>query len=99
MTIPSALHDGYKRFRTGRFAQDESLYKKLKDFNLYAIVMNNGRLYEELKNIKIRVLLIEENKISFFKQIFLARQFFKQNKIRIIHSHRYKENILVVHQR
>lgn len=68
--------------------------KKLDEFELYAIIMNRGRLYEELLGLGMKVYLLDETIISFAKQIFKARAFIKENKINIIHSHRYKENIL-----
>jgi glycosyltransferase involved in cell wall biosynthesis len=68
--------------------------KKLGWFDLYAIIMNQGRLYEEISGIGINVYLVEEKKVGLSRQIFMIRSFIRDNGIRIIHSHRYKENIL-----
>jgi L-malate glycosyltransferase len=65
-----------------------------KDLELSAILLNEGKLADEIRRLNIPVEVVDENKMSFF-QIFLAiRKAFKGNSPDIIHSHRYKENIL-----
>ena len=46
----------------------------------------------QLKSIKI--YLIDEKMVGVFKQLIKAHKFIRKNKVKIIHSHRYKENIL-----
>jgi glycosyltransferase involved in cell wall biosynthesis len=65
-----------------------------KDLELMVIILNEGRLAEEIRALNIPVEVFDERKMSFF-QIFLAiKEFFKGNPTDVIHSHRYKENIL-----
>jgi len=58
-----------------------------------AIIMNHGVLIEKLKKMNIDVYLVDEAKHSLVKQIFMMRKIIRKNKIQLIHSHRYKENI------
>jgi len=68
--------------------------KKYKDLELSAILLNEGKLAEEIRELSIPVEVVDENKMSFF-QIFLSiRKAFNGKLPDIIHSHRYKENIL-----
>lgn len=57
------------------------------------IIMNNGVLIEKLKKLNINVYLVDEAKYSLARQILMMRKIIKKNKIQLIHSHRYKENI------
>jgi glycosyltransferase involved in cell wall biosynthesis len=67
---------------------------KYKDLELSAILLNEGRLAEEIRRLNIPVEVIDESKMSFF-QIFLAiRKVLNRWGPDVIHSHRYKENIL-----
>ena len=68
--------------------------KKLGRFDLYAIIMNRGRLYKELSRLGVVVCLVDEKKVSIIRQIIMIRSFIRKNRIDIVHSHRYKENIL-----
>lgn len=68
--------------------------KKNGKFNLNAIIMNNGRLYEELSRLGINVYLVDEKDLGLARQITRIRAFIKNNSIKLIHSHRYKENII-----
>jgi len=68
--------------------------KKLNQFDLHAIIMNRGRLYKELLGFGINVYLVDEKKVGLARQVMMIRTFIRENKLRIIHSHRYKENIL-----
>lgn len=66
---------------------------KYRDLGLSTILLNEGRLAEELRGLKIPVVVIDENKESFF-QIFLAiKKALNRRPPDVIHSHRYKENI------
>lgn len=59
-----------------------------------AIVFNNGRLSEELKNAGIDVIVLEESKYSFPVLVFKVYQTLRTKRIDILHSHRQKENLL-----
>ena len=59
-----------------------------------AIVLNQGKLASKLKELGITVTIIEESRNDFFKLRRLAIESLRNKNIDIIHSHRFKENIL-----
>ena len=69
----------------------------LKNFNnikLLIVILNNGHLVDVLRNEGIKTLVIEEKNLSILS---IARQIYKivnSFSPHIIHSHRYKENLL-----
>lgn len=64
------------------------------DLELSVILLNEGRLAEEIRGLNIPVEVFDESKMSFF-QIFLAiKKALNRGVPDIIHSHRYKENVL-----
>ncbi len=68
--------------------------KKLDDIMLLAVVLNGGRLAEELREQGISTMVLEEKEQSIpglTKQIYKIVKSFSPH---IIHSHRYKENLL-----
>ena len=67
--------------------------KKYEDIQLSAILLNEGKLAENLRKLNIPVDVIDENKISTIGIMKNMRSIIK-NKNCIIHSHRHKENIL-----
>lgn len=62
--------------------------------DLRVILMNRGRLAEELARLGVRVHIVDETKYSFLKSIGIIRGLIKEFAPDIIHSHRYKENVL-----
>jgi glycosyltransferase involved in cell wall biosynthesis len=63
-------------------------------FQVIALALNEGVLSEKLKDTGIETHLIPESRYSL-PEIFLAsRRLFQGRGIGIIHSHRYKENLL-----
>jgi L-malate glycosyltransferase len=73
------------------------LIKGLRSYSncdLCAIVLNNGRLSEEIKKIGIRTFVVDEKKLSFLEILLAVHKILRKNPSNIIHSHRYKENIL-----
>ena len=62
-----------------------SAYRHLE---LYAIVLNNGRLAEEIKGLGIRVRVVDEDNTSFFNIFLAIRKIFLKHPPDIIHSHR-----------
>jgi glycosyltransferase involved in cell wall biosynthesis len=62
--------------------------------DLFVILLNNGRLAVELKNSGISTLVLDENKRSFPEILRLAAKEVRKRTPHILHSHRYKENIL-----
>lgn len=65
-----------------------------KNINITAIVLNEGKLAEELRKIEIPIFLVNESKKNFFQTIIDVRKIVNLYTPDIIHSHRYKENIL-----
>jgi len=73
------------------------LLKGLKIYNnldICAIVLNNARLAGKIKELGIRTYLLDEKNLSFFNILFTVHKILVKNHPDIIHSHRYKENIL-----
>lgn len=68
--------------------------KKQPNLNIFTVVLNSGKLSEKINELGIPHAVIPEGKNSFFKIVSKVNKFVKENKIHVIHSHRYKENIL-----
>lgn len=64
------------------------------DFRPSAVVLNPGRLAEELEAAGVAVKIIPEAESGFFALASQARAFLEERKVRLLHSHRYKENLL-----
>ncbi|MGH7773434.1 MAG: glycosyltransferase family 4 protein [Candidatus Binatia bacterium] len=62
--------------------------------DLFVILLNEGRLSEELHGLGIPTYVINESKRSFAEIAWIATEIVRKRAPRIIHSHRYKENIL-----
>jgi glycosyltransferase involved in cell wall biosynthesis len=62
--------------------------------DLSAIVLNPGELAERLKEIGIDVVALDESKDNFFQLRRKIIKILRYRKTDIIHSHRYKENVL-----
>ena len=67
---------------------------KRSDVDVSAIVLNQGRLAEELKSCGIPVLVLPQNEKSLLQIASEAEAFVGNRNVGIIHSHRYKENLL-----
>jgi glycosyltransferase involved in cell wall biosynthesis len=59
-----------------------------------AIVLNEGRLAHELRQAGAVVKVIPEARNSFPRIFAQALLFVRQQRVQILHSHRYKENLL-----
>lgn len=60
-----------------------------------AILLNEGRLADELRAVKIAVKVIPEREHGFFATLRMADEFVRAQNVSVLHSHRYKENLLV----
>ena len=69
------------------------LHKK-KDIEIYAILLNERRLSHELRKSGIETYVLDEQKISLLKIVSRLHYIIRKNKPDILHSHRYKENII-----
>ena len=69
---------------------------KMPDFEVSAVLFNEGRLANELRDFGVRTEVISEfhhNSLAIVKQL---RNYFKQHNFDILHTHKYKDNILGV---
>lgn len=67
---------------------------KDQSLSLSAILLNHGKLADKLHSIGLDLLVLDEKKTSFhgLRQAIIGK--LSQSKTDLIHSHRYKENIL-----
>lgn len=70
-----------------------SLYH-LDELDITVIILNDGRLAEELRKTGLDVVVIEESEHSFFAILRLIKEKLKGEDIDILHTHRLKENVL-----
>jgi glycosyltransferase involved in cell wall biosynthesis len=56
--------------------------------------MSEGRLAQEARACGIEVKVIDEREYPFWQIVYQATRFVKTRKIQVLHSHRYKENLL-----
>lgn len=68
--------------------------RECNDLELSAILLNEGRLAKELRGLNISVEVFDESKMSFFQIILAIKKALNHRPPDVIHSHRYKENIL-----
>lgn len=68
--------------------------QRKKDLNVTAIFLNDGRLADEARQSGIEVCVFSEAKQNFFQILSGATRFLQAKNIEILHSHRYKENLL-----
>lgn len=74
-----------------------NLLKNLKIFenlSLSVILLNEGRLSRELRELGIQVYVVDESKHSFMKILKDTNKILAGKSPDIVHSHRYKENII-----
>jgi glycosyltransferase involved in cell wall biosynthesis len=64
------------------------------DMRLCAVVLNEGRLVQELRAAGIEVLVVPENRLGFLEIFAKSCTFLRGRQIDVLHSHRYKENLL-----
>jgi len=65
-----------------------------KDLGVSAIFLNEGRLAEGARQCGIEVCVVPESEHSFFQILSRATQFLHGKNVQVLHSHRYKENLL-----
>jgi glycosyltransferase involved in cell wall biosynthesis len=68
--------------------------KTLPGVDLFVILLNKGRLSEELERSGIPVYVMDESKRSFPEIAGMSAKIVRKWAPQILHSHRYKENIL-----
>ncbi|ORJ63404.1 hypothetical protein B5V00_00630 [Geothermobacter hydrogeniphilus] len=62
---------------------------------LRVVLLNRGRLADELRSAGITVDVVEENNLSFRQLVCSIHALLKAAPPHILHSHRYKENLVV----
>ena len=67
---------------------------KLPELKMSAIVLNEGRLAEELRDCCGDLRVIPERQRSFRQLVAETREFLHARNIQIVHAHRYKENVI-----
>jgi L-malate glycosyltransferase len=69
---------------------------KRPEVSLYAIVLYDGRLAQELRSFGVTVHVVSEQQKSFLRLISGCAQFVKGKNIQILHSNNYKENLVAL---
>ena len=69
---------------------------KCPDISLHAIVLQEGRLADELRTFGVDVQVVSERQRSFPRVISECSEFLKRKNIQILHSHNYKENLVAL---
>jgi len=64
------------------------------DLRLSAILLNQGRLADQIGQYGIEVKVISETDKGFYRILQEAALYLRCRDVRILHSHRYKENML-----
>ncbi len=83
----------------GAEAQVATLLKTLAeraDVRLCVIVLNDLRLAQELRKAGVDVKVIPEREKSFPRVLLEAAEYLKGRDVQVLHSHRYKENLLAL---
>ncbi|HBC46550.1 MAG TPA: hypothetical protein DEO84_08240 [candidate division Zixibacteria bacterium] len=71
-----------------------SSLSRIPEVKLLAVVLNEGRLSERLRQSGVEVIVIDETKHSFVSLRNELIKVLNGRNIDILHSHRYKENLL-----
>lgn len=67
---------------------------KYDDIDLHVLILNKGELAERLKGLRLTLQYINENELPFIGILAKTIKVVRSKQLNIIHSHRYKENIL-----
>ena len=64
------------------------------DLRISAVVLNPGRLADELKEAGVAVRVLDESTLSFLQLARALRQHVRETRPQVIHTHRRKEHML-----
>ena len=67
---------------------------KMPDFEISTVLFNEGRLARELRGFGVRTQVISESRHNSFSMVKQLIDYFRQHKFDILHTHKYKDNIL-----
>jgi glycosyltransferase involved in cell wall biosynthesis len=70
--------------------------RKYPDLELSVILLNDGRLAEELRTAGLPMQILDERRLTFLGLLRATRAFLRARSPNIIHSHRYKENLIAL---
>jgi L-malate glycosyltransferase len=68
--------------------------QRVDDLSVSAIFLNEGRLAAEARQAGVEVCVFPEAEWSFFKICSETSRFVRSKRIQVLHSHRYKENLI-----
>jgi glycosyltransferase involved in cell wall biosynthesis len=68
--------------------------QRIGDLRVSAIFLNEGHLADEVRQSGVEVCVVPEVKQNFFQILSKASSFLQTRNAQILHSHRYKENLL-----
>jgi glycosyltransferase involved in cell wall biosynthesis len=68
--------------------------QRVDDLSVSAIFLNEGRLAAEARQAGVEVCVFPEAEWSFLKICSEASRFVRSKRIQVLHSHRYKENLI-----
>ena len=64
------------------------------DVTLTAVLLNEGRLARELRRLGVQVAVMDERENGAITILASLTRFLRDNRVEIVHTHRYKDNIL-----
>jgi L-malate glycosyltransferase len=64
------------------------------EVSLAAVLLNEGRLANELRRLGINVTIIDETRFGAFGIVGFLTRFLRENQIDLVHTHRYKDSVL-----
>ena len=59
-----------------------------------AVVLNEGRLAKELQSLGLKVFVLDEQTSTWWQILWQLRRHLHRRPVDLLHTHRYKENIL-----
>ena len=68
--------------------------KNIDNLEISTILFNEGRLASHIRGLGIPVEVVDETKHNIFQIIMEIRRIFNKKSPNLVHSHRYKENIV-----
>lgn len=73
--------------------------KKFSELEIFVVLLNNGRLAQELRACSLDVRVFNETTLCFPRLLHAVCALTREKSPHVIHSHRYKENILAFFNR
>jgi len=94
---PRVLHIASGDLWAGAEVQLYTLVRTLhsmNDLTVSVVLLNHGRLEEELREAGIRVQVLDESQLNVWNILSTLVRIMREIKPAVVHTHRYKENIL-----